>query len=340
MASKQSPRSSAGSSRKADDFTVVRGIGPTLAGRLHEAGILTYSQLASVSPDQLAAKISGLTAKHISNQNWIGQARKLAHQKSQLKSRKREKEPPTPRQHYENFTIEYLFNNKKEVRRTRVIHVQSGSEDSWAGWQTDRLNDFLLHHTHVRNPVRTLPPKTIDRSGREVSQNGRVESGSQVVETHEPNSPSSGESPVNRDPPANELLAQDPPARIVSDFTGSLRLTQLEVVTTDSHLPIFALREGQPYILRLTLDHRAVVTPKDTPLTYETRIIFKQFNGQDYFMSVTGSLRLSSVSETISLAGISLPQGMYRLHASVRLYSSQTSPEITAFLKGDMLQVC
>jgi hypothetical protein len=111
-------------------------------------------------------------------------------------------------------------------------------------------------------------------------------------------------------------------------------------VTSDSDVPIFALRQGQPYLLRLTLDLQAAFSTKDSPQSYETLIIFKQFNGQDYFMNVAGSIRLSSDKLTISLAGISLPQGMYRLHASVRLPPDKTSPEMTAFLKGDLLQVC
>lgn len=340
MASKQSRRSIDGSAKKTDDLMQIRGIGPSLTDRLHEAGILTFSQLASISPEKLAARINGLTAKHISAQNWIGQARKLAQMKYPPKTPKRQDEPPTPRQHYANFTIEFLFDDKKEVRRTRVTHIQSGVEATWAGWQTVRLNDFLVRQTHIHSPNRKLLPKTNESAGSEASQNARVEPSSQFVEAHKPVSPSSDNLSVNRDPPVNEVLGQNLPSRVIPDSTGSLCLSQLEVVTSDSDVPIFALRQGQPYLLRLTLDLQAAFSTKDSPQAYETLIIFKQFNGQDYFMNVAGSIRLSSDKLTISLAGISLPQGMYRLHASVRLPPDKTSPEMTAFLKGDLLQVC
>lgn len=339
MASYNSRGSIAASPRKADDFRLIKGIGPAIANRLHDAGILTFTHLASLSPGKLAAKVNGLSAKHIARQNWTGQARKLAHKKSQPKSRKKEKELPTLRQHYENFTVEFLLDDKKEARRTRVVHVQSGNEDTWAGWQAEQLNDFLTRHAHVRMPTRKLLSKSNEITSREALQNAKDESGSRIAKVRGSISPPFDEIEVNIVLPATGISKSDFPSQAVSEFAGTLGLYDLEVVTIDSDIPIFALRQGQPYLLRLTLDLRAVFAPRDAPLVYEALVIFKQFDGQDSLVSETGSIWPLSDNATVCLAGISLPQGMYRLHASVRLPSDNISPGITAFLKGDLLQV-
>ncbi len=67
---------------KADDFRLIKGIGPVLAGRLYDAGVCTYNQLASLSPAKLAEMVAGLSVKQISKQDWSGQALKLAKKNS------------------------------------------------------------------------------------------------------------------------------------------------------------------------------------------------------------------------------------------------------------------
>lgn len=56
-----------------DDLKAIKGIGPTYAGRLHEAGILTFADLASREAEDVAA-ISG--ARSVEDaQRWIEAAR-------------------------------------------------------------------------------------------------------------------------------------------------------------------------------------------------------------------------------------------------------------------------
>lgn len=94
MVKKQSRVPIATSPQLADNFKLISGIGPTLAGRLHNAGILTYNQLASLPPAELAARAAGLSAKQIARQDWIGQARKLALNKPRPKHHRNEKATP------------------------------------------------------------------------------------------------------------------------------------------------------------------------------------------------------------------------------------------------------
>lgn len=57
-------------------------------------------------------------------------------------------------QGYETFVVELLVDERRAVRRTRVVHVQSGAEERWAGWDRERLLRFLLTRPdlHVAEP--------------------------------------------------------------------------------------------------------------------------------------------------------------------------------------------
>ena len=44
-----------------DDFQLIDGIGPTMKNCLHQAGILTYAQLAVLTPEEIIAQL-GLSA--------------------------------------------------------------------------------------------------------------------------------------------------------------------------------------------------------------------------------------------------------------------------------------
>lgn len=58
---------------EADDLTTINGIGPTFARRLNEAGVFTFAQLASLTPEEV------VTHTHVAEWqgdpvNWINQA--------------------------------------------------------------------------------------------------------------------------------------------------------------------------------------------------------------------------------------------------------------------------
>lgn len=60
-----------------DDLTMIGGIGPTFAQRLYEAGILTFSQLANLEPDQVV-EITRVAKWQADPTEWIRQARSFA----------------------------------------------------------------------------------------------------------------------------------------------------------------------------------------------------------------------------------------------------------------------
>ncbi|MEZ4868146.1 MAG: helix-hairpin-helix domain-containing protein [Caldilineaceae bacterium] len=62
-----------------DDLEAINGIGPVYAGRLHDAGIQTFAQLAELSPDQIREIIGPIRSGHmIDPEKWIAEARQLA----------------------------------------------------------------------------------------------------------------------------------------------------------------------------------------------------------------------------------------------------------------------
>ena len=81
MASKRSPTNRAAEPPRTDDLKLINGIGPAVEKRLNGVGIFTFTQLAALSPADVAAAVAdltGLSAERIVKQDWIGQARKLA----------------------------------------------------------------------------------------------------------------------------------------------------------------------------------------------------------------------------------------------------------------------
>jgi large subunit ribosomal protein L21 len=62
---------------KADDLTVINGIGPTFAKRLQAAGITTFQALASASPEHIK-EVTKLADWQADPADWIAAAKVLA----------------------------------------------------------------------------------------------------------------------------------------------------------------------------------------------------------------------------------------------------------------------
>lgn len=70
------PTQAAKAPAKPDDLTTIKGIGPTFAKRLNEAGITTYAAVAAATADHLreVTKAPPMAAPD----EWIAQARQIA----------------------------------------------------------------------------------------------------------------------------------------------------------------------------------------------------------------------------------------------------------------------
>ena len=337
MAGKDSWASKTSDLRKRDDFQQIRGIGPATADRLHKAGIHTYTQLGSLSPAKLCARGIGLSIQQIARQDWVGQARKMASKKDGHQACKKETAIPTVRQHYEIFTLEFLLDEKNVIRRTRVIHVQSGNADRWAGWKAEHLIDFLTRHTKIHTPAERSLHQKIEMPPRGILQNTTIESGPRALTISKPDFPRLAK--ANLSLPVAQTTETASPSIATANLTGILRLQDLKVISINSGIPIFFLRQGQPYCICLTLDLAEVVMPSDISLEYKATIFGKRCDGlSQIVVEVSRTFKLSD-STALSLLGDSLPPGVYRLNAFVRLRSADATPGLTALLSGDTLQV-
>ena len=71
-----------------DRLTDIKGIGPVYAGKLYEAGIQTFKQLAAMSPEEILTLINEprWRTRSIDVQQWIEQAKHLASQREKVES--------------------------------------------------------------------------------------------------------------------------------------------------------------------------------------------------------------------------------------------------------------
>ena len=335
MARKQTRVPIADTSIPADDFTLIKGIGPTYAERLRATGVQTFAQLASCIPAKLAAQVGGLPAKRIIEQDWLGQAKKLAGKNSPSTSYKKGTPDSTLYQHYENFTIELLLDGRNEARRTRVMHIQSGSIDTWSGWEPELLIDFITRHTEAYLPsVKSLPQKLgVDR--KDVLQGVADVPGPVEV----PELISSPKTKANRDLTISEITEHVLTPSEVDDLSGILHLNGMKVCLPGSEISTVAIREGQPFTVKLNMDLDEVVAPMDAPLSLKLTIIYKQLGGTMQYMNEVSHVLVRAQPLTVEAAGESLPPGIYRVDAFARLSFSGAATILTAFLEGNLLQV-
>jgi hypothetical protein len=78
-----------------------------------------------------------------------------------------EESDPAGSQPYATFVVELLLGEHREVRRTRVDHVQTGARGMWSGWNERSLLDFMVARALLApiSRVRQQQPLTAADSG-------------------------------------------------------------------------------------------------------------------------------------------------------------------------------
>jgi hypothetical protein len=290
------PLKSKGEDQLGDDFRKIAGIGQALERRLHDAGILTYQDLAARSPDQIAAllaDVAGVSSARIASQDWTGQARQLAGPLAPPL-------PSEPSQHYASFNVELLLDGDDSVRRTKVHHYQSDTDYNWSGWDENQLLARL--RDHISLAARSQPTEAIDRQ-------------SAAPPTSEPETAA---------PPAGQ---PEITAAVTSLPSSMLRIDELCAVRDGERSRI--LTPGEPTSVRLAVLVNRTGTPQAATLDVAADITAHSMLGDNQRWPLGTTQGAISVDEPLSveLAGRPLPPGLYRLVATVVIYPAGHTPE-------------
>lgn len=299
MAETISPEITAGS--VVDDLTKVVGIGPAVEQHLRKAGIVSYGQLGRMKPKKVASLLKdmkGFTEKRIVDEDWLGQAQRLAEQagETQAEADRRaleSSENGRHRQHYAVFTCELLLDRLNQVRRTRVMHVQSQQEVFWAGWVPGKLENFLAQSAQLS----LLEP--------------------------------SGDADAARPDQAPEAVQDPRPELQVKSAFLAKRVLHGGLKITDFHLcdlwgeklgVIVPASEG--FSLRLTLDLQDISVETGEPLKYTAVLDVRSLESKDCLAASRseGLLSLDEPVHEIEIQSQPLPPGDYKLDALVLLW--------------------
>jgi hypothetical protein len=291
------PAQSTPAGKAGDDFQKIAGIGAGIERRLHEAGILTYHDLAARSPEEIAASLAGmagLSSARIASQDWVGQARQLAGPAGPPL-------PSEPDQHYASFHIELLLDVDNSVRRTKLHHYQSGTDEAWAGWDEDRL--LALVHSHIPPAAPRQPAEAADS-----------QSPAPPTTTEPETARSSGERRGAAD------LA-------VGLASSSLRVENLGL--THEGRRSHRLTPGESTSVGFILGVSRTTAPQAAALDFAADITAGSVLGDDQrwpLGTVQGAVRMDEPL-SVELTGPPLPRGLYRLEATVRIYPAGQAPE-------------
>lgn len=132
-----------GDSVDQSDLKKIKGIGAKVEARLKLAGITNLGQLARTPVNELVAILDGLPGKYdadrIIREDWLSLAAALA---TVPAADAGEDEPAKRVRH--NFTVEVqLVIAGRDIVSSKVVHVQTGDEATWAGWDRQRIVAFI-----------------------------------------------------------------------------------------------------------------------------------------------------------------------------------------------------
>jgi hypothetical protein len=270
----------------ADDLQKIAGIGTALAARLAGAGVTSYRDLASHTPQRLAALTRVPSAKIIS-QDWIGQAQRLAGA---------ELIEPEGQQKYATFHIELLIDPDNTVRRTRTRHYQTDTEDSWPGWDDKRLI-AVIHRKAALDPV--AGPPTIPLPGLPVPDAPSAPS--------VPDASSASLSSAPPAPPAPPAIHAEGPSPAEEGTRGTFRVA------------------SEPTAVRMTFRVGPDLDAGDVDFTAEVAAR-SLADGHRHPLATTCGTAAIDQPVTLELAGPPLPQGIHRLEAMISIYSHPHRP--------------
>ena len=347
---------------KVDDFKLIKGITHNVDKCLHAADIQTYSQLACLTPQEVLSILGkGYSIRRIEKENWIGQAQDLIQKSNLHKPDKKETIRQTTRQHYENFTIELLLNEKNLARRTHIIHVQSGDADTWAGWETEQVFNFVLRHTGMR------PPSTKSATARSLKRNSAASTPMLIEQSIPITAETVSELPIIKEskknpgsfPASTDLQSMTHRSALVEDRSlesspqklsskggnaTSLMLLDWKITLPDKDQSLHNIPQEQAFNVHLTLDINHASLPKQSPLNCTATLYAKKL-GSKTRLSIGETKQILPFDRILPLKiqGIIVSKGIYRLETHVTIQPAglevDNKQKIMSFLESGPLQI-
>lgn len=306
-----------------DDFKRISGIGPAIERRLHQAGILSFAQLAALTPAEIAVLVNdlaGMSAERIAEQDWPGQARRLAPESDPVETHHDPTDVANPgnRQHDASFTVKLLLNEDNSVRRTQMVDNRSKAEEQWAGWNASRMMAFICQQADLQLPA------------------AEPESPVAAKPEFEPATASIDEAVPLTTPTAGA----QPPMAAPAGLGGTLHLLELEALPADSNGPRRVFRQGLPFSVRLSLDLTEATLPNDEKLDCTATVYTKGLGGGP--RQTIGEARSAIISRdqlSILVPCTPLSKGSHRLETVVTISRPSAEFGIKTHLEGGVLQV-
>lgn len=262
--------------------------------------------------------------------------------------------PSMERYHPATFTVELLLDENNIVHNTHALHVQSRREQTWMGWQTRQLFDFLSESAGL-NITSEEPaflsteapdhaPTLVNESELPASIVASEESTGLNITSEEPALPS-----VEEPDDASAVTTESKPFTPItasSRLAGTLRVREMEMVRAESNRPSALLSHDERFDVRLILDLSELQAPGNTPLNYKASIYGRGRGPGSRSGLVIGEAQgtiIPADTVTINVEGNTLPEGAYQLAATVILglptMKLTPRPGTTAIIDGGQVQV-
>ncbi len=282
-----------------DDFQIISHINSIIESRLQQAGILTFEELASLTPEQIFKKVgrlTGFTLKQITDQDWVGQARKLSEKK----------DPSNGLKDSEGFILNLFLNKQKLVHSTQILHVNSDEGAKWNGWDSTRLQDFIINHSGIVLPnveivqAEALEIQLADKSpaGTEELTGTTIQSETLIAESD-----------------AAPRLEQPQVAKPEIAFRA------FEMISSTSGSPGKFLHMGEPFELRLAIDTEKNLQEVESAMNYTAAISAKNIETSQRTSLGAAQGVIASADEAIvvKIPQQNLAPGTYRLEAAMTI---------------------
>jgi hypothetical protein len=285
------------------NFRQIKGINQLSEARLHRAGIKTFDELASLQPAEILEALGnpkGITVKQIVEQDWIGQAGKLAGKKPIANGTIES----------EGFIVNLFLSKKKQVHSTQILHVNSDEGDKWDGWDSQRLLDFITKRASIVLPLvevhqdRSLLVEIAQESAAAIYRSGEAEKLASPLQSAEA-----------------IVMPLSEPLHPLAPPVAETFLSEFEILPLHSAAPGKLLRIGEPFEVRFSLNAEKLPTPFTTALDFTAALIAKGIDAPQpiHLREVQGVLNSPNEAIVVNIPKQNFKPGTYRLEAALTI---------------------